>query len=90
MNLVEQAILQGELCHIRINDGQIITDVRYTGDVDNAGKKYQKFVNGTQTHVVNPSYVAQIIRPKRTEEATNEEMLDIEQAMDEYRGHGVQ
>ena len=65
MNLVEQALIPGEYCHIRLNDGHIITDVTYTGDVDNAGKKYQKFVNGTQTHMVNPSYVAQIIRQKR-------------------------
>jgi hypothetical protein len=71
--VVENAFNEGELCHIRLNDGHVITDVRYSGDVDNAGKKYQKFVNGTQTHVINPSYVAQIIRPKRMEEATAKE-----------------
>ena len=83
MNLVEQALIAGEYCHIRLNDGHIITDVTYTSDVDNAGKKYQKFVNGTQTHMVNPSYVAQIIRQKR--EAAGE-MLAYEDAVEEYNG----
>ena len=68
MNLMEQALIKGELCHIRLNDGVIITDITYVGNIDNAGKRYQKFVNGTQTHMVNPSYVAQIIRSKRKTE----------------------
>ena len=68
MNLIEQALINGELCHVRLNDGVIITDITYVGNVDNAGKRYQKFVNGTQTHMINPSYVAQIIRRKRETE----------------------
>ena len=78
MDIVKVALKEGDACHIRLNDGQTITDVIYVGDVDNAGRKYQMFSSKYKQHVVNPSYVASITKipqgvqydPQRTERTT--------------------
>ena len=56
------ALKRGDICHIRLIDSQIINDVYYLEDVDNAGKRMHKFGNGLQEYMVNPSYVSQITK----------------------------
>ena len=56
------ALNKGNRYHIKLNDGQMITDVMYDGDVDNCGKRFQLFIDGKQVHMFNPSYIMQIIR----------------------------
>ena len=60
MSLLTHALGIGDICHVRLNDGQIVTDLTYTGDVDNAGKRYQGFQSSGREHYLNPSYVAHI------------------------------
>ena len=49
---MEIALKRGDICHIRLNDSQIINDVYYLEDVDNAGKRMHKFGNGLQEYMV--------------------------------------
>ena len=62
MNIVTRALEKGDKCHIRLNDSQTIADVTYVGETDVVGKKCLLFSNGVAQHVINPSYIAQIIR----------------------------
>lgn len=60
MSLLTNALGIGDICHVRLNDSQVVTDLIYTGDVDNAGKRFQGFQDGQEEHYLNPSYVAHI------------------------------
>ena len=71
MNIVTRALEKGDMCHIRLNDSQTIADVTYVGETDVVGKKCLLFSNGVAEHVLNPSYIAQIIRkPEGVEHVT--------------------
>ena len=74
MNLVEQALIAGEYCHIRLNDGQVINDVYYLEDTTSAGKRLHQFTNGLQEHMVNPSYIAQITKRIVKKKVNNDEV----------------
>ena len=62
MDIETMALKRGDICHIRLNDSQVINDVYYLEDVQSAGKRFHKFGNGLQEHMVNPSYIAQITK----------------------------
>ena len=68
------ALERGDLCHIRLNDGQVINDVYYLEDVNSAGKRLHQFTNGIQEHMVNPSYVAQITKRIVKKKVNNDEV----------------
>ena len=61
MNFLEKSINKGDRCHVRLNNGEMITDLTYTGEVDTAGKSFMKFINCSNERAINPSYISEII-----------------------------
>lgn len=61
MNFLEKSINIGDSCHIRLNNGEMVTDLTYVGETDTAGKSFMKFKNCNNERAINPSYIAEII-----------------------------